>query len=456
MPLLCVLAGAGSWAACASEGAIRDNRGNAQGAGGAPGGGGPGGAATGTTPGAGAGAGEAGGGGSAGGAGGAANGAGGAASLDGLPCEVAAVLTAHCVSCHSEPLAGGAPMPLLRREHLLAPTPTEAQKSAGERAVERMKSASSPMPPSGQLSDADIATLEAWVSDGMPAGACGGPGGAGGSAGSAGGAGGAPPVGEGGLPCDVQSFLTAQCTSCHSNPPTGGAPMPLTSLGALLATNGSGVRFAERALARLQNGTMPPGGGLSAAQFQAFADWVDGGTPEGTCEPADDPFDDPPRCSSGQSVPFCADDVIASGLLGDDEDDDDDDDDCAGPTMNPGMACGSGNCHGSGGEGPRLRFGGTVYRTGHEPDRCVGGPAAGTAQVVVTGANGVTVTRPVNAAGNFLLLQSQASGLTFPIRAEVHYDGRVRKMATPQMSGDCNSCHTQGGKNGAPGRIVLP
>jgi hypothetical protein len=458
VPLLCAFAGVTAWAACTSDGGIQnDDRG--QGAGGQVGGGASGGVTAGAGGGgAGANAGsgpgtESGSAGRAGGTGGGTNGGGGSPSVDGLPCEVAAVMTSSCVSCHNDPPAGGAPMPLRVREHFQAPTPTDASKTSGQRAVERMQSASSPMPPSGLLAEADIATIEAWVSAGMPSGSCGGSGGsggAGGSGGSGGGAGGSGgfPQTEGGLPCDVQNFLTAQCTSCHANPPSNGAPMPLRSYADLMTTNASGVRFAERALARLQGGTMPPGGGLSSAQFKAFADWVDAGAPEGSCAPVDDPFDDPPTCSSGQSLPFCNDDVIASSLL----------EDCAGPTMNPGLACGSNNCHASGGEGPRIRFAGTVYRSGHEPDRCVGGPAAGAgvAQVVVTGANGVKVTRQVNAAGNFVLLQSQQSSLTFPIRAEVQYDGRVRKMATPQMSGDCNSCHTQKGANGAPGRIVLP
>ena len=29
-------------------------------------------------------------------------------------------------------------------------------------------------------------------------------------------------------------------------------------------------------------------------------------------------------------------------------------------------------------------------------------------------------------------------------------------MATAQMSGDCNRCHTQAGTQDAPGRVLLP
>jgi hypothetical protein len=44
----------------------------------------------------------------------------------------------------------------------------------------------------------------------------------------------------------------------------------------------------------------------------------------------------------------------------------------------------------------------------------------------------------------------------FPYSAKVSYMGRERAMAAMQTTGDCNSCHTQGGANSAPGRILLP
>ena len=64
---------------------------------------------------------------------------------------------------------------------------------------------------------------------------------------------------------------------------------------------------------------------------------------------------------------------------------------------------------------------------------------------------------PVNSSGNFMydaLLQGGA--ITFPITAKVVQGDRERVMLTPQMSGDCNSCHTQAGTMAAPGRIVAP
>ncbi len=94
-----------------------------------------------------------------------------------IPCEVATILEAACVSCHASPdTFFGAPMPLVTREHLLAPAATDRSRSVLELSVQRVNDDRSPMPPAPapRLSDADVATLEAWLEAGAPAGAaCG-------------------------------------------------------------------------------------------------------------------------------------------------------------------------------------------------------------------------------------------------------------------------------------------
>ena len=141
--------------------------------------------------------------------------------------------------------------------------------------------------------------------------------------------------------------------------------------------------------------------------------------------------------------PFAAGPTCTSGLTwtrGDHGDED----------MNPGRACI--DCHSQQADAPKLSIAGTLYPTAHEPDLCDGVDAASGAQVTITGADGVAFTLSPNAAGNF---RSQKK-VALPFRAKVTYMGRERAMATPQSSGDCNSCHTQAGANGAPGRVVLP
>lgn len=235
-------------------------------------------------------------------------------------------------------------------------------------------------------------------------------------------------IGAGGdLPCDVAQVLSDHCTSCHGSPPTGNAPFPLLTYGDLVAPD-AGTTRADRGYIRMTAASNPmpplPAAAVPADQIAAWKAWLDAGLPMGTCGTSD-PFSGPAKCTSGS-------------YFGGDE----------GSRMAPGEACIA--CHKSSREAPKFTIAGTVYATGHEPDNCVGTNTAPT--VVITDAHGAVLTLPVNSGGNF---SSQAS-IALPFTAEVHYNGKVRAMATPQTSGDCNSCHTQYGTNMAPGRIVLP
>jgi hypothetical protein len=117
--------------------------------------------------------------------------------------------------------------------------------------------------------------------------------------------------------------------------------------------------------------------------------------------------------------------------------------------MNPGRACIG--CH-STHNGPPLTIAGTIYPTAHEPDLCDGADGTTGALVVITGADGQTVTLTPNVAGNF----DTGGPVKLPFTAKVTYMGRESAMTAMQTTGDCNSCHTQSGANGAPGRIQLP
>ena len=117
--------------------------------------------------------------------------------------------------------------------------------------------------------------------------------------------------------------------------------------------------------------------------------------------------------------------------------------------MNPGRACIT--CH-STMNGPSLTIAGTLYPSAHEPDLCNGANGSNGARVVITGADGATLTLTPGASGNF---NSRTRVMT-PFKAKVTYMGRERAMNAAQTSGDCNACHTQNGTNSAPGRILLP
>ncbi len=121
--------------------------------------------------------------------------------------------------------------------------------------------------------------------------------------------------------------------------------------------------------------------------------------------------------------------------------------------MNPGLACRS--CHLQLAPSKAYFYAGTVYPTLHEKDRCNAPPPAG-AKIEILDKNGVVVlTFTPGSSGNF---RSTATTTTIqlPYTARVVANGMTRSMTTPQTNGDCNSCHTEQGANGAQGRIVWP
>lgn len=131
--------------------------------------------------------------------------------------------------------------------------------------------------------------------------------------------------------------------------------------------------------------------------------------------------------------------------------------------MSPGLACKS--CHAGqnfNGQNPTGEsspenvkfFMGTAYASSREVDGCKSDAVPADAVVEILDSNDtVQVTMPVNAAGNFYSSKSTA-GFTLPYKARIVANGKTVSMATPQMEGDCNTCHTATGMNGAPGRIT--
>jgi hypothetical protein len=125
--------------------------------------------------------------------------------------------------------------------------------------------------------------------------------------------------------------------------------------------------------------------------------------------------------------------------------------------MHPGDACIT--CH-LAKNGPTFLIGGTVFPSGHEPTNCNGASGVSVGlQVIITDANGKQTSLGVNSVGNFYSYAPSEGGpdIAFPIHAKVvENGGKQRAMVDSQTTGDCNSCHTQDGANGAPGRITVP
>lgn len=136
-----------------------------------------------------------------------------------------------------------------------------------------------------------------------------------------------------------------------------------------------------------------------------------------------------------------------------------------GESMNPGYACRS--CHlGENfmGQNPNgeanlqyaMFFMGTVYSDFNEQNLCLAdGVPAGTVVEILDSAGVLKLTLPVDASGNFRSTSPDA-GFPLPYRARVRSNGLVRPMGDAQTNGDCNTCHTEQGREGAPGRIVWP
>ncbi len=133
--------------------------------------------------------------------------------------------------------------------------------------------------------------------------------------------------------------------------------------------------------------------------------------------------------------------------------------------MNPGFACRS--CHlgqnfqgqNPGGDKEPSKaffFMGTAYTAPHEADLCAADSVPSDAVVEILGADGgVQLALAINAAGNFRS-QSTTAGFPVPYTARVRAGGKTNAMAGAQTEGDCNTCHTTAGLNGAPGRILIP
>jgi hypothetical protein len=124
--------------------------------------------------------------------------------------------------------------------------------------------------------------------------------------------------------------------------------------------------------------------------------------------------------------------------------------------MHPGRACIS--CHSGRHRGPALSVAGTLYSAYHEENECNGnGGGEALAQrtyIQITDASGVPFVIFPNRVGNFFTTHT----FRFPLRDArvVGPSGRELVMSFPPPTGDCNSCHTREGADGAPGRLVAP
>ncbi len=78
-----------------------------------------------------------------------------------------AMLAAKCQSCHGAKPSGGAPMALVTRADLMAPSKSNPSLNNAQVSLQRMKAGT--MPPGGAAAG-DVQLLDSWISAGYPAG----------------------------------------------------------------------------------------------------------------------------------------------------------------------------------------------------------------------------------------------------------------------------------------------
>jgi len=181
--------------------------------------------------------------------------AAGDAGAMGLPCDVAALLTSKCVTCHGVRPLDGVPTSLVTYADLTAPSKSNPAQANAALSLSRMTSSTAPMPPAGSTppTAAEIAAMRVWVAAGYPMASCatGRDGGAttDGPTGTGGGAGGGTGMGPDpfAVPATCTSNVTWKggrqgsgsmepgmaCIGCHS---TSSAAPPFGVAGTLYAT----------------------------------------------------------------------------------------------------------------------------------------------------------------------------------------------------------------------------
>jgi hypothetical protein len=123
------------------------------------------------------------------------------------------------------------------------------------------------------------------------------------------------------------------------------------------------------------------------------------------------------------------------------------------PLMNPGRSCIG--CHVENNDAAQAPFytaAGTVMQDLHDGDDCAGAPEL---TVILTDADGTEWPMPGNSVGSFWLAPDSPVAMPYTARI-VDLAGNERVKQDPVSDGDCASCHTQDGANGAPGRLLPP
>lgn len=224
--------------------------------------------------------------------------------------------------------------------------------------------------------------------------------------------------------CDDSSEPASDGSASTSTPDSGSAT---PDSGSATSLADAGTLIDSGASNGMDSGTTTGASDSGAAGGETDSGMTSSASDSGMGSTDGGPFGAPPGCASGRTW---------TPSMGNNE------------RMQPGANCLT--CHTG---RNRLAVGGTVYTFGHETTLCEAESSVQGAVVRLTDSNNRTVMLQVNSVGNFY----SAEQLTPPFtNVRVEYMGRVNAMNSTAPTGACNSCHTQDGATGAPGRIVVP
>jgi hypothetical protein len=83
-----------------------------------------------------------------------------------VPCGVNKIMVNSCQSCHGATPIGGAPMALVTFDDFHKPAPTQPTRKVYELVKERVHDKARPMPPIGELTTTELASIDSWVDGG--------------------------------------------------------------------------------------------------------------------------------------------------------------------------------------------------------------------------------------------------------------------------------------------------
>src|SRR5262245_31060549 len=80
-----------------------------------------------------------------------------------LPCDIAAVVTSTCGSCHGAELSEDAKIHLMSRADLAKPLDSDPSKTVADLCVLRMQDEAKPMPPNAPAPADAVAVFQQWI-----------------------------------------------------------------------------------------------------------------------------------------------------------------------------------------------------------------------------------------------------------------------------------------------------